>query len=198
MISTRPLRVQMPEHPSEGLDGRAGTSKPEKWAAGVAVGGPLLWSRRWQNGWLVEVAGIEPASASAEPGLLRVQPAVVFLSPSDLAGVSLPGSVAVVVPVTPATQATSSGSLDDASYRTESTPGLTDLRSSLRRRGRSRRDWNRHLCFARSVHEITVHPRPASPGITTNVETDHPRGDAALPDGLPNRSATAVQLSRPL
>src|SRR4051794_19548790 len=40
---------------------------------------------------LVEVAGIEPASASAEPGLLRVQPAVVFLGPSDLAGVSLPG-----------------------------------------------------------------------------------------------------------
>ncbi len=41
----------------------------------------------------VEVAGIEPASAGEEPGLLRVQPAVVFLGPSDRAGTSLPGSV---------------------------------------------------------------------------------------------------------
>jgi hypothetical protein len=42
----------------------------------------------------VEVAGIEPASADAEPGLLRVQLAVVFLSPSDHASMSLPGSAA--------------------------------------------------------------------------------------------------------
>ena len=33
----------------------------------------------------VEVAGIEPASASVEPGLLRAQSAAAFLSPGDLA-----------------------------------------------------------------------------------------------------------------
>jgi hypothetical protein len=42
---------------------------------------------------LVEVAGIEPASVGEEPGLLRAQLAVVFLSPSDHASKSLPGSV---------------------------------------------------------------------------------------------------------
>jgi Resolvase, N terminal domain/Recombinase len=35
---------------------------------------------------LVEVAGIEPASADVEPGLLRAQPAVAFLSPGDPTG----------------------------------------------------------------------------------------------------------------
>jgi site-specific DNA recombinase len=35
---------------------------------------------------LVEVAGIEPASADVEPGLLRAQPVVAFLSPGDPTG----------------------------------------------------------------------------------------------------------------
>src|SRR5689334_21122486 len=35
---------------------------------------------------MVEVAGIEPASASAEPGLLRAQPATALLSPGAPTG----------------------------------------------------------------------------------------------------------------
>ncbi|MDQ1288610.1 MAG: site-specific recombinase, partial [Actinomycetota bacterium] len=35
---------------------------------------------------MVEVAGIEPASASVDPGLLRAQPATAFLSPGDRTG----------------------------------------------------------------------------------------------------------------
>jgi len=42
---------------------------------------------------IVEVAGIEPASDSEDPGLLRVQSADDFLSPSDHADKSLTGSV---------------------------------------------------------------------------------------------------------
>ena len=34
--------------------------------------------------------------------------------------------------------------------------------------------------FARSVDEMTLHPRPASPGKPTNVETDHPHGVLTL------------------
>ena len=40
---------------------------------------------------VVEVAGIEPASFVDNQGLLRAQPAVLFLSPSDLADLSLSG-----------------------------------------------------------------------------------------------------------
>jgi hypothetical protein len=47
----------------------------------------------------VEVAGIEPASVGAEPGLLRAQSAVAFLSPGDHADeFAVPGSAAVQVP----------------------------------------------------------------------------------------------------
>jgi hypothetical protein len=35
------------------------------------------------DGWLVEVAGIEPASYDASPGLLRAQSAVPLLGPTD-------------------------------------------------------------------------------------------------------------------
>ena len=41
----------------------------------------------------VEVAGIEPASDSAEPELLRAQSAVDFLGPSGLADKPLTGPV---------------------------------------------------------------------------------------------------------
>ena len=34
----------------------------------------------------VEVAGVEPASFSTSPGLLRAQPALLFLSPGGHAG----------------------------------------------------------------------------------------------------------------
>src|ERR1022692_305194 len=41
---------------------------------------------------LLEVAGIEPASFSTSPGLLRAQPALAFLSPGVHAGESPTGS----------------------------------------------------------------------------------------------------------
>lgn len=37
---------------------------------------------------VVEVAGIEPASAGVDPGLLRAQPATAFLGPNDHTGKS--------------------------------------------------------------------------------------------------------------
>jgi hypothetical protein len=57
------------------------------------AGGVLRCSVHVQVGLEVEVAGIEPASVGEEPGLLRAQLAVVFLSLSDHASKSLPGSV---------------------------------------------------------------------------------------------------------
>jgi hypothetical protein len=42
--------------------------------------------------------------------------------------------------------------------------------------------------FARIVNEITVRPRPASPGSTITVETDHPHVEFSIahpPRGAP-------------
>ena len=50
-----------------------------------------------------------------------------LLGPSDPTGEFAAGPSRLGVPVAPTTKATSSGSLVDASYRAESTPGLTDL-----------------------------------------------------------------------
>ena len=63
---------------------------------GAGASGQLTWVRHderpgrrpGRSSIVVEVAGIEPASVGAEPGLLRAQPAVAFLSPGDLAGES--------------------------------------------------------------------------------------------------------------
>ena len=44
---------------------------------------------------IVEVPGIEPGSFSTSPGLLRAQPAFVFLSPGDHAGKTPTGSATV-------------------------------------------------------------------------------------------------------
>ena len=46
----------------------------------------------------VEVAGIEPASFGTSPGLLRAEPALVFLSPGVHAGESPTGSATVCCP----------------------------------------------------------------------------------------------------
>src|SRR5690606_10461330 len=91
--------------------------QPKPTGAGVEVAGPVVATTSSLGGrsssrhptpphmtkatradarWLchgVEVAGIEPASDGAEPGLLRVQSADEFLGPSDHADKSLTGSV---------------------------------------------------------------------------------------------------------
>src|SRR6185503_15456460 len=53
-------------------------------------------------------------------------------------------------------------------------PGLTDYRPRLGSEGEVRLLLIGSYCFAGSVHEITLHPRPASRGRTGDVETDHP------------------------
>lgn len=72
------------------------------------------------------------------------------------------------------TWATSSGSLDDARNRDESIPGLTDFEARSGGEGEVGALGIGTYWFARSVNEITVRPRPASPGSTITVETDHP------------------------
>jgi len=51
------------------------------------------------HGDLVEVAGIEPASFSTSPGLLRAQPALLFSAPAVMQASRRTGSAAVRCPV---------------------------------------------------------------------------------------------------
>src|SRR5690606_41390239 len=67
-------------------------------------------------------------------------------------------------------------SLDDARVRIGITYGLTDYRARLCSEGEVVALCFGNYCFAGSVHEITLHPRPASRRYTGAVETDQPRG----------------------
>jgi len=70
------------------------------------------------------------------------------------------------------TRTTSSGSLDDARNWSESYPRLTDFRTRSGGECEVGAVGIGTYWFAGSVDEITLHPRPASPGSTTIVETD--------------------------
>ncbi len=66
--------------------------------------------------------------------------------------------------------------LNDAGIRSGNTYGPTDYRARLCSEGEVSALGFGTYWFARSVNEITLHPRPASRRITSDVETDHPRG----------------------
>src|SRR5690606_21989241 len=66
--------------------------------------------------------------------------------------------------------------LDDARVRIGITYGLTDYRARLCSEGEVVELCFGNYCLAGSVHEITLHPRPASRRYTGAVETDQPRG----------------------
>jgi predicted short-subunit dehydrogenase-like oxidoreductase (DUF2520 family) len=53
---------------------------------------------------LVEVAGIEPASFSTSPGLLRAQPAVFFSAPAVTQASRRRAQSLLDVPISPATE----------------------------------------------------------------------------------------------
>src|SRR5699024_11640631 len=78
------------------------------------------------------------------------------------------------VPTAPVTRTVSSGSLADARNRDESYPGLTDFEARSGGEGEVGALVIGTYWFAKSVNEMTLHPRPASPGSTIVVETDHP------------------------
>ena len=146
---------------------------------------------------MVEVAGIEPASDDVEPGLLRAQSAAAFLGPHDHADKIVDGLSQLKVPVTSLTKVTSSGSLDDASYRVESYLGLTDFRARSGGEGEVGALSIGTYGFARSVHEITVRPRPASPGSTITVETDHPPVQLCALPPRPRPRTNQVEQAKP-
>lgn len=66
--------------------------------------------------------------------------------------------------------------LNDAGIRSGNTYGPTDYRARLCSEGEVSALGFGTYCFAEIVNEITLHPRPASRRITSDVETDHPRG----------------------
>jgi len=122
----------------------------------------------------VELRGIEPRSGGAFSGLLRAQSALEFLGPRASADTFADRPSRLKVPLVPSTRTSSSGTLDDASYRVERSPGLTDFEARLSSEGEvvARRFGN--YWFEGIVNEISPHPRPASPEATTTVETDQP------------------------
>ncbi len=76
---------------------------------------------------MVEMGGIEPPSDAALSGLLRAQYASGFLGPSHHAHKWLTQAQSSKVPAAPMTRTASSGYLNDARFRDDSIPGLTDL-----------------------------------------------------------------------
>src|SRR5690625_869654 len=134
------------------------------------------------------MAGIEPASDGAHVNLLRVQSVLAVSRPQRSHRQVADRLSRLKVPITSTTKAMSSGSLNDASYRNESYPGLTDFEARLGSEGEVGALRIGTYWFAEIVNEITLHPRPASFTNTTIVETDHP----LLNCHTPPRSACAV------
>src|SRR5699024_11032501 len=106
-----------------------------------------------------------------------------FLGPSDHADKSLTGPVTLEVQTAQVTRTACSGSLDDARNRVESVPGLTDFYARSGGEGEVGAVVISTYWFARSVNEMTLHSRPASPETTTVVETDHPPVELYGPGG---------------
>jgi hypothetical protein len=110
------------------------------------------------------VAGIEPASADVDPGLLRAQPATAFLGPDDRAGTSPSWAQSLLsVAADPVTGPLASGLLADVSYRAEGEPGLTEFTTRSGGEGElGLLHIGSHFFvtrFARSRHLLGRHPR---------------------------------------
>src|SRR5215472_12290290 len=98
-----------------------------------------------------------------------------FLSPGGLAGEPPPGSVAVGCPAYPRDRDERWILLTDARHRAGGAPGLTTSNSRQAARARCVR-LTLALIELRSqvLRGYVRRPRPASPGSTTEVETNHP------------------------
>ena len=123
---------------------------------------------------MVELQGIEPWSGDIFPGLLRAQSATDFLGPRACADSFADGLSHLGCPTDLSDPGQQLSSLDDASYRVESDPGLTDFRARSGGEGEVVARVIGNYRFADIVNEISLHPRPASPRSTTTVETDQP------------------------
>ncbi len=98
----------------------------------------------------------------------------VYSAPAVIASVAAAGPSRLEVPSTPTTWVESSGSLVDASYRAESSPGLTDFVARSGGEGEVGALGIGTYWFTEGVNEITPRSRPASPSSTSDVETCHP------------------------
>src|ERR1700710_1440072 len=127
------------------------------------------------------MGGIEPPSTAGEPRFLRAQPAFfVLLGPDPYhRRTAIDGPSPGISPTVPQDRAAAASPLADVGDRSGGASGPTaSLWLTQRERTRCETYW--HLLFARSVYEITLHPRPAFRRRTGNVETDHPH-DGARP-----------------
>jgi hypothetical protein len=116
-----------------------------------------------------------------------------FLGPRACADSFADGLSHLKVPLAPVTRVSSSGSLDDASYRVESDPGLTDFGARSGGEGEVVARVIGNYVFAGIVYEISLRPRPASPRSTTTVETDQPHVQLSILAG----AAEAAQRADP-
>ena len=143
---------------------------------GAARAVPLAPSGSSSGGcWLVEVPGIEPGSFGATTGLLRAQPTCAFLGPSSHAGKLLTGPATVSCPTRPRGRVEQLSLLADARHRAEGTPGLTACYRCLGSESEGAligigACW----CAGHGFRDHPSHPRPASPDLTSEVETIHP------------------------
>ena len=95
---------------------------------------------------VVEVAGIEPASFDASPGLLRAQSACLYSAPPIMQTSRCDGPSRCLLSRARPRPARTVSHLADARIRADDEPGLTDSPSYCQAARAKSRDWNRRLC----------------------------------------------------
>lgn len=122
----------------------------------------------------VEVGGVEPPSSEGEPGLLRAQLTRRFsrLLPSRQHVVAKPSSSEV--PSRPWNPGGSASLLYEARNRTEGYVRADPSVTAQAARAKSARVLSAVIGFPRRVNEMSLDPRPASPGTTVPSRNQSP------------------------
>ena len=106
---------------------------------------PLFTRGAWNDGNLWRCGESNPGPTVVQQDFSGCSSCLVFSAPASPTNKNADGLSHLGVPQSPMTRDSGSGSLDDARNRGGSAPRADGLRSSLRRRGRSRCECYRHL-----------------------------------------------------
>ena len=177
-----PSRHRPPQRPPGG--GRRCRDDAQR--APPIAAGPLAW---------VEVGGVEPPSSEGEPGLLRAQLTRRFsrLLPSRQHVVAKPSSSKV--PSRPWNPGGSASLLYEASNRTEGYVRADPSVTAQAARAKSARELSAVIGFPRIVNEMSLDPRPASPGTTVPSRNQSPPVElSSRPDQRPGRACQPINV----
>ena len=128
-----------------GSVGPGGSSVRGWWKAPQSPQSPSSHEGDWGDGNLWRCGESNPGPTVVQQDFSGCSSCLVFSAPASPTNKNADGLSHLGVPRSPMTKDPGSGSLDDARNRGGSAPRADGLRSSLRRRGRSRCECYRHL-----------------------------------------------------